>query len=249
MIAGRFCVLDVETRLSDDAAHRVGRNPPPTVQRVALQEVHTVATLVFDRTEDGGFGGFELACAELGMSGEAGLLIDVATRLDAEHDYGATLVTFNGSHDMSVLRRRAGRHWLFDRFQCSQWRRPGTERHLDMMQLNGYGGSRYPNLIDACAGFGFDAWPPVPVLKRHGAPSGGDKCVLDVVATAMLLFFELAFREGSPIPVAHGWSGLSEALRPLLHDWPHIAPILNHPAAAEGAALASLYGRRRSTHN
>ena len=247
MTAGRFCVLDIETRLSNDAAQRVGRSPQPSVQRVALQEVQAVATLVFDRAADGCFDGFELACAELGMSGEAGLLMDVATRVDAEHDSGATLVTFNGSHDISVLRRRAGRHWLFDRFQCSQWRRPGTERHLDMMQLNGYGGSRYPNLIDACAGFAFDAWPPSPVLKMHGAPSGGDKCVLDVVATAMLLFFELSFREGSPMPVAQGWSGLSAGLRALLPDRPHIAPIINHPAATEAAALTSLCAQRRST--
>lgn len=238
MTARRFCVLDVEARLSPDAVLRVPRDRRPTIERVGLQEIYACATLVFDQAADGAFSNFELECRELGDGGEAALLMSAAGRIDDEHNRGSVLSTYNGSYDLAALRRRAGRHWLFDRFQCPAWRMPG-DRHLDLMLINSYGGGRYPSLVDACAGFGFDAWPPVPLLKLKGPPIGGDKCVLDVVATAVLLFHELSFREGSPIPLARGWSSLANALRPILIDRPHLAPIVRHPAVKEALALCA----------
>ncbi len=243
MTARRFCVLDVETRLSDDAVLRVPRDRRPTIERVALQEVHAAATLVFEQDGEGVFSGFALECEELSEGGEAALLVGLAGRVDCEHARGSTLVTFNGGHDLSVLRRRAGRHWLFDRFGCGRWREAG-EGHLDLMLANRYGGGRFASLVDVCAGFGFDGWPPAPLLKRHGPPSGGDKCVLDVVATAVLLFHELSYRDGSPMPLARGWSALATALRPGLADRPHLAPIVGHPAVNELVALCALHDAR-----
>ena len=238
MSGRRFIVLDVETRLSDDAVLRVPRDRRPTIERVALQEIHAAATLVFEQGSDGIFSGFALECVELDQGGEAALLVGLAGRVDGEHGRGTTLVTFNGAHDMSVLRRRAGRHWLFDRFGCEEWRAMG-EGHLDLMLVNRYGGGRFASLVDVCAGFGFDAWPPGPLLKRHGPPSGGDKCVLDVVATAVLLFHELSYRDGSPMPLARGWTALAAALRPGLAERPHLAPVVRHPAVKELAALCA----------
>lgn len=239
MTARRFCVLDVEARLSPDAVLRVPRDRRPTIDRVALQEIYACATLVFDQAADGSFSSFKLECSELGQGGEGALLVEIAKRIDEEHRRGSVLATYNGAYDLSVLRRRAGRHWLFDRFQCPAWRTHG-DRHLDLMLINSYGGGRFPSLVDACAGFGFDAWPPVPLLKLKGLPVGADKCVLDVVATAVLLFHELSFRECSPMPLARGWSSLAKALRPLLTDWPHLAPIIKHPAVREASALCAV---------
>lgn len=236
MTEGRFCVLDIETRLGCDAVLRVPRDRRPTIERVALQEVFAAAVLTFKQAEDGMPSGFELECHELDDGDEAGLLIRLAGRVDAEHRAASTLVTYNGVHDLSVLRRRAGRHWLFDRFEVPEWR-DGSDRHLDLMRVNRYGGDRAPSLVDACAGFGFDAWPPSPLLRTHGAPSGGDKCSLDVVATTLLLFHELSFRERSPLPLMRGWVAMAAALTPMLGERPFLAPILRHPAVKEASAL------------
>ena len=64
MTARRFCILDVEARLSPDAVLRVG-----------LKEIYACATLVFDEAADGSFSNFELECCELGEGGEAALLM------------------------------------------------------------------------------------------------------------------------------------------------------------------------------
>ena len=85
MTARRFCILDVEARLSPDAVLRVG-----------LKEIYACATLVFDEAADGSFSNFELECCELGYGGEAAVLM-MPPRVDEEHSRGSILATYAGS--------------------------------------------------------------------------------------------------------------------------------------------------------
>ncbi len=234
MTLSRYCVLDVETAPSPDALRWLPRGDRASIERVALHELTAVATLSFAQAGDE-FLDFELASVWAGEGGEADLLQKLAISLKAGYGDGVSLVTFNGGHDLSVLRRRAGRHWLFGAFDLPRW--SDGQGHIDLMHVNRFGGARSPSLVDACAGFGFGIAPPVRCPAGAHVPDPVRKCELDVAATSLLLFHELSFRAGTPMPLIRGWCALADHLRPQLRARPHLAQLVRHPNVGEARGV------------
>ncbi|QYE36304.1 hypothetical protein KZX46_10455 [Polymorphobacter sp. PAMC 29334] len=81
-----------------------------------------------------------------------------------------------------------------------------------------------PSLRDACAGFGISAFD-ARGIAASSLPRKSTKCQTDVVATFLLVLYEIAIERGSPDPLLAGWEGLSGflgAMRPRLIHLEHI---------------------------
>lgn len=231
-VVTRYCVLDVETAVSESAASLAAAGERPGVARVALHELVAGAVLLFERTSTGGFGGIRLVNAGAEGEDEPGMLTALHRVLDEAHASGAHLVTWNGVHDLTILRRRAGRHWLFDRLCYDEWPAEGGGRHLDLMRLDVLSaGGRWPSLLDAAAGFGVNG--VCPRMGRTSAVLSPQvrKAEVDVVTTAIMLFHHLAMEERAVDPLAQGWAALSRWLiaERTLDD--HLRQFARHPFA------------------
>ena len=99
-LAGRFCVLDIETAPSEGSIAIAAAGERPNVARIALHEVVAAAVLVFDRAADGTFVGWRMTAHGGDGSTEPEVLRSLELELRSGYDAGATLVTFNGAHDL-----------------------------------------------------------------------------------------------------------------------------------------------------
>lgn len=234
-----FCVLDVETSISEMAASLAAPGRQPGIARAALHELVGGSVLTFERDVDGRFGSFShLRVGEAGEE-EVAMLRALDAALRPVHDAGGSLVTFNGAHDMSVLRRRVGRHWLFELLALPDWPSEPAGRHVDLMRLDrGSAGGRWPSLVDAAAGFGFSAVCPRPTARSATVSMAVRKAEVDVAATTLLLFHHLAFEERSLGPLAQGWAALSEWIVRDRRLEDHLRPFARHPFSSLARGIA-----------
>lgn len=239
--AGAFVVLDVETAPADEAVALADRRRGEPGERSTLHALTAATVLRFEVGSDFTFAGFSLRSFDCMEQDEGDLVLKLDEELSSAHAAGATLVTFNGAaHDLAMIERRAARHWLFSAGRYPRWRL-GSGSHLDLMR-DGVGCStgRWPSLIDACAAFGVAA-TPVPRVDGEKAIGTYRKSEVDVVATFVLLLYDLAARTGDIAPMLRGWDGLARHLSSPLVRAPHLAPFARHPhVAAARRVIASL---------
>lgn len=240
MSAATYCVVDLETAIGDAAGAIAAPGERAAIGRLALHELVGGSILWFRRDDAGRFGDF--GYVRLGGEGEdePAMLRAANEVLRPIHDAGGFAVTFNGSHDFSVLRRRAGRHWLFSLMDFAEWPSHPGSRHLDMMRLDcAAAAGRWPNLVDAAAGFGIDATCRRITGQSHTVSPAIRKAEVDTSATAILLFFHIAFEERSLAPVARGWSSLAEWIARDRHREDHLRHFARHPFAALARDVAN----------
>lgn len=240
MLTGRFAVLDIETAPSDAALSLVGRADRAAGERSALHEMTAFTALTFERSTAGGFAGFAMTTRHHGEGDEPELLAVLSECLDPVHRAGGSLTTFNGvAHDLPVVLRRASRHWLFDRFDWPAWL--DGSRHLDLMRSGpGAGGGRWHSLVDRCAALGFSAALEPRSLVDGAAPAVARKCQLDVIATFVLLVYDMATDERSDAAVVAGLDALSRFLRsPVARGAPHLEHFARHPFCRAARSIAA----------
>jgi hypothetical protein len=224
-VTTRVCVLDVETRVSDDARALLSASDRPTVARSALLEVTAASTLEFaisDRVTD-----FRMTTTQSAEAGEAAVIAAVDRALVEVGGAGSIVVTHNGSaHDLVVCARRAMHHWMLDaRGVLDWWRNPPGE-HVDTMLAFGDGSGRGPSLVDLAAGLGFPAAPPSRSLSRAIAPEAA-KGQCDVLATAICFLYMEAARRGFAGWMADAWGELSRYLLTPAIRAPHLMPLID----------------------
>jgi len=237
--SGRFCVLDIETAVADEAVAAVARDHDGGFGRVALHALTAVSTLTFGRDAEGVFADFKLASLETAATDEADLILALDRALRPIHDAGGGLITFNGrAHDLPTLARRASRHWLFDALHLPDWTGRDGVRHLDLMLPDGSDKvRRWPSLADSCAALGL----PTGVRRGHSPRTVGDasaKGQVDVVATFLLHHYRASAIDRSPGPLLHGWTALARHLASPRVRAPHLMPFIEHPHVAVAARLA-----------
>ena len=221
-------VLDVETSFCAMAVGLADAAPRPDFRRAALQSLVGASMLSF-RMEDGAFSDWKLVSLEADLD-EAEMIRSIGTRLSELHQTGGRLITFNGSHDLSVLRRRANRHWLFGKIAADAWLDHPTDAHLDMMLLDpATRAGRFPSLVDAAAGYGFDARCTAPEKISAVTVRTTRKSQVDCVATTLLFFHRLADLGGTVEPLARGWLSLAEFLAGSRPPSDHLRQFWRHP--------------------
>ncbi|UAJ10635.1 hypothetical protein [Polymorphobacter megasporae] len=245
-LSGRFCVLDIETALAEEAIAIADRTRRDTFERISLHSIVAVSTLTFQRDEAGAFGGFELSSLQSASSDEADLLMRLDRVLTPVHDAGGGLLTFNGkAHDLPTIERRAARHWLFDILVLPGWSGRQSPRHLDLMLPDPDDRvGRWPSLADACAGFGLST----AVVRGPSARVVGDasaKSQVDVVATFLLHLYAASRDDRSPGPLLAGWTALSGYLAGPKVRAPHLVPFAEHPHVAVAKRLSGRIPPRR----
>lgn len=181
-------------------------NRGPTKIHAATHKITACCMLSAWENPDGSWTDLNLTTVQEATMTEPEML-DVIDRFFVDIvEKAGTCVTFNGmSHDVPVIKRRAARHWLFDRRgitdidQC---------HHEDLMRRMTRGWrDDWPSLAAACAGLGI----PIdhhPIDKKDRTSMTVLKCETDVYATFSLLLFELAIRRRQRSVLDQGWSAL-----------------------------------------
>lgn len=216
----RCLVLDVETRIDRMALAASGRTKAPRDMPPPLQVVTAVAMLRFDLDEDARFSGF-------GLDAEAGRERDVVAlvRRGLSELGGGKLVTYNGAHDLNVLRFAFLRCRAISHGGVTPWLAESGGRHRDLMPEIARDG-RWPRLTDVAAGLGF---APASRLDVGHLPdvSGRAKAEADVALTLLLLIHLEAERRGDPAVLNRGALAFGRYLAGLAMRKPHLSAILD----------------------
>lgn len=227
LVAGevrRGLVLDVETRIDRRSLQVSGRRATPRGMPTGLQVIVAAAMLTFDLHADGSCGGYELRSSECAGSGERTLVRLLDRELARLHDEGGTLVTFNGGHDLSMVRLAMLRHRAFATDGAARWIADGS-RHEDLMlRLAGEQG-RWASLADLSAALGLHA-PGEVVLGAPVTTLEVAKCELDVVATMALHMHLLSERQGADTALRTGIPALAAMVEARLDRSPHLRSAL-----------------------
>jgi hypothetical protein len=199
-----------------------------------LQRVTAVATLVFDRDQEGRFGGFSLNSFE---GDEADVGEHAGAALADTANLGGDLITYNGAHDLNVLRFAALRSQRLQGGGASDWLGPHASRHLDLMREVARDG-RLPRLADVAAGLGF-----APVWRTGAASAehmvGRRKAEMDVLLTGLLYFHIQAERRNDRRVLGWALIDLGRYLARRAMAEPHLSAVLDAPI------FSRLPGRQR----
>lgn len=220
----RCAVLDIETA-PDDYAFTLSRRTRAAPRGSPIHEVINASLLTFVEAPNGRLTDFQLTSWHRAEYEERDILANLEAGLSPLIGARGRLVTFNGAgHDLPTLRRRQLRWWMceaeaIDRFQA------GDAEHLDiMLAMAGTGcEARWPTLADACASVGFSLLGPTPVGRVSTLPRETIKCELDVVGTAILMFYVLASRRRSREALENGLPSLGRFLRGLAPTRHHLS--------------------------
>lgn len=227
-------VLDVETRMDPMALAASGRRSVPRDLPAPLQFVTALAMLSYSRDDTGRVSDFRLTGLQAGAGDEASVVAVAERELARLHAQDGELVTFNGAHDLGVLRFASLRHrslgggalrWIDD---------PGG-RHRDAMLDLGRDG-RWPRLADVAAGLGFGSGSHATRERKLALER--NKAELDVVRTMLVHIHLEAERSGDPRLLASGALALGRFVAGRAGTHPHLADLLKSPFYA--AASRSL---------
>lgn len=232
-------VLDIETRLGSGALRATRRVAAPRGMPPGLQNVAAVAMLDFAMDEKGVCDGLTLTSIDRTRGGERTIVGTVERRLGELADSGGTLITFNGSHDLGILRLAAARHRLFDRVASMRWLRGIGLLHEDLMLEYESSHRSWPRLDDLAASFGLTTGREV--LPQESALSTERmKCELDVIFTMALYLHLVSERQGSGEPLRHGVLQLRALMASRMRRAPHFHVAMGAPAFAITGAADSL---------
>ena len=217
-----YLVLDIETKQDPTARALAGGGKG---WRIGLEKLSAFAVLTA-RLRKNVWDNVEL------VSGESEEEHDLLLRLDAivgAHPASSILVSYNGTgHDLGVIRRRAARHWLFD-LPLLEYLQQAD--HVDLMRRHTRAAKdRFPSLRDACAGLGIAADHRLVAANAVGPGLPSRKAETDVVATFLLMLFELAIAERDHDVLYNGWRSLEAmiAAKNPERAAPHLEQFLRH---------------------
>ncbi|MES2096790.1 MAG: hypothetical protein V4459_08505 [Pseudomonadota bacterium] len=233
----RGLVLDVETRIDRRALRASGRHASPRGMPTGLQVIVAAAMLSFEIGADGICRSFALRSADCAGSGERTLIRLLDRELARLHEHDGALVTFNGSHDLSMVRLATLRHREFASSGAARWIADGQGRHDDLMlQLSGDQASRWASLADLSAALGLHA-PGEVVLGAPVTTLEVAKCEFDVVVTMALYMHVLAERQGSDEALRLGIPALAAMVAERLDRSPHLRSALEGRLFQDYAAV------------
>lgn len=222
----RSLVLDVETRIDRASLATSGRSSAPRDMPAPLQVLTAAAMLSFDLDPSGAFSGFRLDSLEAGERDVAAM----AERALADvHAGGGELVTFNGVHDLGVVRFALLRSRQLGGGGAARWLADGDGRHRDLMPEASAGG-RWPRLVDVAAGLRF-----APLRLLGGPLDGAGKAELDVALTMLLHIHLVAERMGDAKVLARGALTFGRFLAGAAPKRPHLSAILDSPLYANAS--------------
>lgn len=226
-VVRRGLVLDVETRIDRRALQASGRRAAPRDMPPGLQVIVAAAMLSFELEPDGTCRSFALRSADCANSSERSLVRLLDRELGRLHDDGGVLVTFNGGHDLSMVRLATLRHCEFASRGAARWISDGQSCHDDLMlDLAAAMGGRFASLADISAALGLHA-PGELSLGAPVVPRAQAKCEMDVIATMALYMHVLSERQGSDVPLRTGIPEIAEMLEARLDRSPQLRAVLS----------------------
>lgn len=234
----RVAVLDVESVPDGDALSQGRRHAGGGHGRPALHRLVAAGVLACTET-DRGFADLQLrvfahpACSEVELIGCVDLM------LPDPADERSMLVTWNGGHDLRLLRHRACSNWLFGLDALPAWCGAPAGRHRDLMKEVAFADPRGRwALADVCAGLGFairNGLSGQPVLTLHARgrhDAVAEHCMLDVVGTFMVYAYHRSFETGDDRFAATAWSLVAEALGAAGRVDPDVQSLADHHLAS-----------------
>jgi len=245
----RVAVLDVESVPDADALAQAPRHSNGGHARPALHRLVAASVLLCDEGPRG-FSALDLRTFahpdvdELGIIGFVDLLLPdpgLAT---------SRLVTWNGGHDLRLLRHRACSRWMFGARGIAGWSGDPVGRHVDVMEEVA-GGDRRGRwaLADFCAGLGFAiraGVPGRPVLTlyssgRHDAVAEHNR--LDVIGTFLAYAYVRSFETGDERYAATAWNLVAEVLAPIKRVDANVQSLADHHLVSIARQRLSSSGR------
>lgn len=166
---------------------------------------------------------FRLTAHEVGDGREADVVAFAERELARAWSRGGDLATFNGGHDLGVLRFALLRAGMLGTGGVRRWLDPPHGRHRDLM-LEAAGGGRWPRLGDVAAGLGFA--PPSFCLSAADAGSVRAKAEVDVALTALLQMHLDGERHGDARAMARSLLSFGRFLASRASGNPHLAAVL-----------------------
>lgn len=228
-------VLDVETRVDPLALAASGRRSAPRDLPAPLQFVTALAMLAYDRDDAGRFTGFRLTGLQTAKGDEASVVATAERELARVHAERGELVTFNGAHDLGVIRFALLRHRNLAG-GAMRWIGETDGRHHDAMLDLGRDG-RWPKLADVAAGLGFGSGTTATAERPLAVER--EKAEVDVVRTMLVHIHLEAERRGDPRLLASGALALGRFVAARAGTAPHLAALLRSPFYASASRTLS----------
>jgi hypothetical protein len=222
----RGIVLDVETRVDRLLLAASGRSSTPRDMPAPLLSITAAATLAFEEVECAGVRDMRLEGECATAQSEPAMLLRLERALARTWSEGGVLVTFNGMHDLSVLRLALLRHRMLGFGGVARWLETPGDRHLDVMRMVARG-DRWPRLADVAAALGFAAQESGRSGERISRERR--KAELDVVQTLLLHVHLRAERSGDARALATGIRSIGSHLARQLDRSPHLEALLRAP--------------------
>jgi len=226
---GAICVLDIETAPDPHALALAGlKRSKQTDDAAALHRIEDVSMLRAYEAPDGTWSEFRLSSYSAKTSTEIDVLEAIDEHLEELVHRGGALVTYNGlRHDLPVIRRRAARHLMMG----APWMtRDEIFRHYDVMMMAPGGRlRRWSKLRDTAAGLGIPVAFQLPTRGIGTATAGIRKSQVDVVATFLVMLYDVSMRRGSEVPIRSGWQALSRYIGAMGPHGDHLAQFTRHP--------------------
>ena len=231
----RGLVLDIETRTDRLLLAASGRRAAPRDMPAALQTVAAAALLAFDVDDFGRYSGFRLSGLHVDQCDEATLVGVCERELCDLFSAGGELVSYNGAHDLAVLRLALLRSLQVGGGGVARWLDDPGGRHADLMKAVA-GAERWPRLADLSSALGFG-----PGLRMDGVgiPCERQKAEVDVVRTLLLHMFLEAERMGDPTVITFGAIALGRFVNASARRHPHLRAILKSPLYLAAASALS----------
>lgn len=234
----RIGVLDVESVPDADALANARRHSRGGHARPALHRIVS-ATVLTCRAGADGFADLDIRTFAHPEFDETAILGCVDLVLPDPTDPNATLVTWNGSHDLRLLRHRACANWMFGLRSVGGWWDDPAGRHDDAMAMTA-GADPYGRwaLADVCAGLGFPIRAGLSgrtvlslhAQERHDGVAEHNR--MDVVGTFLAWAYGLSFATGDERWTASAWVGGADLLAGVAHVDPDVQPLARHHIAA-----------------
>ena len=241
----RVAVLDIESVPDRDALAQAPRHSNAGHGRPALHRIVCASVLVCEEGQ-AGFGPIDLRTFAHPEMDEGAIIGFVDLLLPDPAEPSSRLVTWNGGHDLRVMRHRACSSWMFGLRSLAGWCLDAAGEHVDVMERVACGGRRANwALADVCAGLGFAirgglAGRPVLTLHsrgRHDAVAEHNR--LDVVGTFLAYAYQRSFETGDDRHACTAWTQVSDVLASIAAVDQNVPSLATHHLAAMARARIS----------